>query len=803
LAALKRAILKQGGVVVFVKPHIEYQNLREWSTSAFAEFLVCSGFNLSEATVADENATYLLATVTASSYAAYLKDVGLDECALNADLLLVSTEDSSLKKTGGIGTYVAQAKRANPCSVVLFAQVGSGLEGAFPQTLLAEQIIGHTSYEQMFEGDGLLEAVRVALYTLPSLSICEFHDYQSIGFRLVQAKKCGGLPGNLTLRVFLHGNHDYIKNGARLFREATYSLEECKSIVRDKFIFANADESKCPSRYLYELMTKEYGYELKNCEIRRLPFDTKLITRAEEHGFCAEVDEIVFIGKYMQLKGWPDFVQAIASLGAANCLRKIRNIYLLAPGYPDKSDVDSIAQYANVQPLHLGHSKLLDFLAAKRARALFVVPSGFENYPNVFLECLLSSCRIVGYRSGGAVEVVNDDDYLDTFFSDVGALALGEKIRSVLRARPAAHEPIVAKASAAAWHRQLEINASFAEKTVPPVFSSHSFRQVALEEITVCTPVFNTPIEYLHELANSIKVSTMLPTEWLLVDDGSSEAYYEALRGFIQQIEWVKTRIVRQENKGLAGARNRGLRESKTSLIFFIDSDDVLLPHALAHSGLAMSMQEQPTLAVSGFAVYFESAKDLPSDVGYFSSGRYWKPLGVPEARTLALAQNEFITANSLVNREVAVALGGWDESDKSLWEDYAFYLKATWTDKSVLLFPWPACMYRVTPGSMARTYNKYLGIRRLVRNLPILSKPEANILVSLSRGALNRASHELSETEERLKQHALEELEQLKKELLIIYQSRTWRIAKPLRACARAYRGIFAPANGRQHKRL
>lgn len=87
--------------------------------------------------------------------------------------------------------------------------------------------------------------------------------------------------------------------------------------------------------------------------------------------------------------------------------------------------------------------------------------------------------------------------------------------------------------------------------------------------ISVIVPVYNVE-EYLEECLESIKRQTYIDIEVILVNDGSKEIcerYCEKDSRF---------KLVNQENKGLSGARNRGMLESKGEFISFVDSDDVL-----------------------------------------------------------------------------------------------------------------------------------------------------------------------------------------------------------------------------------
>jgi glycosyltransferase involved in cell wall biosynthesis len=60
-----------------------------------------------------------------------------------------------------------------------------------------------------------------------------------------------------------------------------------------------------------------------------------------------------------------------------------------------------------------------------------------------------------------------------------------------------------------------------------------------------------------------------------VVDDGSRDNTSEVARSY------PDVQCVKQPNRGLSAARNAGLRQSKGSLLVFLDADDRLLPNAL------------------------------------------------------------------------------------------------------------------------------------------------------------------------------------------------------------------------------
>lgn len=93
------------------------------------------------------------------------------------------------------------------------------------------------------------------------------------------------------------------------------------------------------------------------------------------------------------------------------------------------------------------------------------------------------------------------------------------------------------------------------------------------ELISIIVPVYNVE-DYLKECAASILAQSYDNFEVIFVDDGSTDSSGEICDTLANLDERV--RIIHQENRGLSGARNRGIEEAKGDYICFIDSDDMI-----------------------------------------------------------------------------------------------------------------------------------------------------------------------------------------------------------------------------------
>ena len=88
---------------------------------------------------------------------------------------------------------------------------------------------------------------------------------------------------------------------------------------------------------------------------------------------------------------------------------------------------------------------------------------------------------------------------------------------------------------------------------------------------SIIIPVYN-PAEYLEKCLTSVMSQSYKNCEIILIDDGSTDGSGEICQKFKEKDSRIH--LIRQENKGLSAARNRGLEVAQGEYITYIDSDD-------------------------------------------------------------------------------------------------------------------------------------------------------------------------------------------------------------------------------------
>jgi glycosyltransferase involved in cell wall biosynthesis len=98
---------------------------------------------------------------------------------------------------------------------------------------------------------------------------------------------------------------------------------------------------------------------------------------------------------------------------------------------------------------------------------------------------------------------------------------------------------------------------------------------VQMSSVAIVIPAYNAK-STLGATISSVLNQTLADFELIVIDDGSSDTTYEIAQAFARQDGRVKA--ARQANRGLAEARNAGIRASSAPLVAAIDCDDIWHP---------------------------------------------------------------------------------------------------------------------------------------------------------------------------------------------------------------------------------
>jgi len=96
--------------------------------------------------------------------------------------------------------------------------------------------------------------------------------------------------------------------------------------------------------------------------------------------------------------------------------------------------------------------------------------------------------------------------------------------------------------------------------------------------VSVIVPVYKVE-KYLKNCIDSILQQTYKDFELILVDDGSPDDCGRICDSYAQRDSRIV--VIHQKNGGLSNARNSGINVARGSFLFFVDSDDFILPQCL------------------------------------------------------------------------------------------------------------------------------------------------------------------------------------------------------------------------------
>lgn len=144
--------------------------------------------------------------------------------------------------------------------------------------------------------------------------------------------------------------------------------------------------------------------------------------------------------------------------------------------------------------------------------------------------------------------------------------------------------------------------------------------------------------------------------EVVVVVDGATDGTANALRQLAPACSY---RVIEQENRGLAGARNTGYRAASADLVLFLDDDMLCDPgmvaeHVRAHEG------ENRVVVFGALFLSADSPKSLAAECFNDEIGAFH--LVHQRSASVAWSETDCVFSNTSLRRALLDEVGGFDE---------------------------------------------------------------------------------------------------------------------------------------------
>jgi glycosyltransferase involved in cell wall biosynthesis len=213
--------------------------------------------------------------------------------------------------------------------------------------------------------------------------------------------------------------------------------------------------------------------------------------------------------------------------------------------------------------------------------------------------------------------------------------------------------------------------------------------------VSIVIPSYNRE-SLISETLNSVKAQTYTNWECIVVDDGSTDNTISVVESYVNKDNRFKLIKRNREPKGAPTCRNIGLENAKGEYVIFLDSDDILFPHAIQSRSDFLTLNPDLDFCVSPGLIgefpinmnakyYFISTKKDNIDLlkEFFNFTSPWVNL------------NATYLKKSLVDKKVL-----WDEM-MNVYQDVDFNINCLLKDLKFMYID------RIVPDNLWRTHDQ------------------------------------------------------------------------------------------------
>lgn len=187
--------------------------------------------------------------------------------------------------------------------------------------------------------------------------------------------------------------------------------------------------------------------------------------------------------------------------------------------------------------------------------------------------------------------------------------------------------------------------------------TNENANKTATPLLSIITPFYNGGT-YFMQTVNCVLNQTFPFFEWIIVDDGSTDASSLALLEEVKQMD-PRISVYHKENGGASSARNYAIQKSTTDLILPLDNDDLLEPTFVEYCY---------------WMLYFnpDAAWSYTDSVGFQGEEYLWDATYNPARIKI---ENQ-LTQCALIRKNALLKVGCLDEKEKYYNEDWHLWLK-------------------------------------------------------------------------------------------------------------------------------
>ena len=385
-----------------------------WSVATARVFFAAMGVTVRAVKMVNEGIAKLTLSCSQSTYNTFLNDINFPDAKFGH--LIATTEHSSYRVTGGIGSYVKECNNLyGDAAAILIIDNNKTLDlekikqnkWIAPQQLLGPDRVAEimaANFDTI--GDLVQETLECLTALYPQIESIEAQEM--LLNRTIDAKRMGMIPQEIRLITTCHGSSFHLAKAKRTVLDA----ENIHVAYREKYTLEHSDTVVLPTEFLrHSYIESGVGglYGVSRVK-KRLPFDVSRLPRGEK---VRSYRRLLYIGKTSTIKGFDLFLRTLLELYKEHpeITSQIEEVVVMATSTDIAepylrvmfADVEKVY---NIKVISLDREVLLRTLAEYSSETLALVTYRGDNHPLAVLELMAIGHDFIAASAAGTPELI-------------------------------------------------------------------------------------------------------------------------------------------------------------------------------------------------------------------------------------------------------------------------------------------------------------------------------------------------------------------------------------------------------------